>query len=158
LGEAVSSIAVSRQQLRIILWVSVCVASVFSAWGWFRPYAWKPDPAARCKVVESLISRDHDYFWLEVHLKVNPSMEHDLMKPVSLQTARGGSLEPADTHFAGQEASGVTDIWFKFWLEPGDLEGALSLSLNDGKLLVKSTHGIPKLVGENGRNFTTHRW
>ncbi len=46
LGEAVSSIAVSRQQLRIILWVSVCVASVFSAWGWFRSYAWKPDPAA----------------------------------------------------------------------------------------------------------------
>ena len=73
--------------------------------GW--PYAWRPDPAARCKVVETLVTRDQSFFWVDVHLKVNPGMTHDLRKTVRLETATGARHEPADTTFAGTEGRAI---------------------------------------------------
>ncbi len=123
-----------------------------------RPYAWRSDPAARCKVVETLVTHDQSFFWVDVHLKVNPGMTHDLQKPVRLEAAAGKMLEPADTTFVGTEGRGTTEIWFKFWLESTDLAGPLTLHLNGGELLVKSRSGVPRLGTSTYRNFTTNHW
>lgn len=133
-------------------------AAGFAAWSWFRPYSWKPDPSARCEIVATLVTRDQSYFWVNVHLKVNPGANHDLQKPVWLQTSRGVKLEPADTTLGGKDGQAVTEIWLKFWLEAADLEGALVLHLNDGKLTVKSGNEAPQLKDSAYRNFTTNRW
>ena len=147
-----------RQIVRYSLLVCLLISSALAAWSWVRPYAWRPDPAARCKIVETLVIRDQSYFWVDVRLKVNPGMTHDLQKPVRLETAAGAIQEPADTTFAGTEGQGTTEIWFKFWLEPADLAGPLSLHLNDGKLLIKTGNAVPELGTSTYKNFTTHQW
>jgi hypothetical protein len=147
-----------RPRLKYTLVLCLLLAAAFAGWSWLRPYAWQPDPAARCQVVETLVTRDQSFYWVNVHLKVNPGMAHDLQKPVYLTTAAGVKHEPADTAFAGAEGQSPTDIWFKFWLEPSDLTGALILHLNDGTLSIKSTQGIPTLEPAASKNFTTHQW
>lgn len=153
-----SSISVMRPIVKYALVLCLLLAAAFAGWGWLRPYASQPDPAARCQVVETLVTRDQSYYWVNVHLKVSPGMAHDLQKPVYLTTAAGVKHEPADTAFAGVERQSPTDIWFKFWLEAADLAGPLVLHLNDGTLSVKSTQGIPALQSTASKNFTTHSW
>ncbi len=138
--------------------VCLLAAAAFAAWSWFRPYAWHSDSAARCQVVETLVTRDHAFFWVDVHLKVNPGMTHDLQKPVHLETAAGKQFESADTTFGGSDGPGTTDIWLKFWLEPADLTRTLTLHINDGKLLVKASEGVPQLANSAYRNFNTNQW
>jgi hypothetical protein len=133
-------------------------SAAFAGWSWLRPYSWKSDPAARGKVVETLVTRDQSFFWLNVRLKVNPGATHELQKPVRLETARGLRLEPADTTFAGNEGQPVAEIWFKFWLDAVDLNGPLTLFLNDGRLTIKSGTTAPELGNSTYRNFTTDRW
>jgi len=149
---------VKRRILRHSLLVCLLISAAFAAWSCFRPYAWRPDPAARCKVVETLVTRDQSFFWVDVHLKVNPGMTHDLQKTVRLETATGARHEPADTTFAGSDGQGTTEIWFKFWLEPADLAGPLTLHLNDGKLLIKTGNNVPELATSTYRNFTINHW
>jgi hypothetical protein len=149
---------VTRSVLRIFLTICLIAATAFAGWSWFRPYAWSPDPAARCKIVETLVTRDQSFFWVNVHLKVIPGMTHDLQKPVVLETAAGKRLEPADTIFATDEDRRSNEIWFKFWLESPDLTGDLVLHLNDGKLQVKSGNGVPPLESSASRNYTSNRW
>lgn len=134
------------------------MAATFAAWIWFRPYAWGSDPAARCEILETLVTLDHSYVWLNVHLEVNPGMTHDMQKPARLETADGSMHEPADTTFAGTTEQPTTEIWLKFWLEPANLDGPLVLHLNDGKLVVKANKGVPVLGGSNSYNFTSNRW
>ena len=148
---------VKLQNLRKLLWMALLLSCVFAAWSWFRPYAWNPDPAARCKVIGVQVTRDLSYVWVEAHLKVNPGMVHDLQKPVSLSVI-GRELEPADTTFGGNEATGTTDIWVKFWLEDKDLVGPLTLRLNDGKLIVKANEGAPELGSAKSRYFVSNHW
>ena len=148
----------TRRILRYSLLVCLLVSAGFAAWSWFRPYAWHSDSAARCKVVETLVTRDRAFFWVDVHLKVNPGMTHDLQKPVRLATAAGAELEPADTTFGGNDEESTTDIWFKFWLDSADMAGPLELHLNDGKLLVKAVKGVPELGTASSRNFTSNHW
>ncbi|RYD22940.1 MAG: hypothetical protein EOP88_06190 [Verrucomicrobiaceae bacterium] len=133
-------------------------ASAFAAWGWFRPYSWSNDPAARCKIVETMVSGDRSYFWVHVRLKVNPGEKHDLQKPVTLATASGKILEPADTTFAGEDPLVPSDIWLKFWLESTDATGPLKLRINDGELVVRTGSGVPELNGDSFRNFTSQQW
>ncbi len=147
-----------RRILRHSLLVCLLISAAFAAWSCFRPYAWRPDPAARCKVVETLVTRDQSFFWVDVHLKVNPGMTHDLQKTVRLETATGARHEPADTAFAGNDGHGTTEIWFKFWLEPADLAGPLTLHLNDGKLLIKNGNNVPELATSTYRNFNINHW
>jgi hypothetical protein len=149
---------VKRQILRYSLLACLLISSAFAAWSWFRPYAWRPDPAARCEIVETLLTRDQSYFWIDVRLKVIPRMTHDLQKPVRLKTASGATHEPADTTFGGTSGQGTTEIWFKFWLEPADLAGPLTLHLNDGKLLIKTANTVPELDTSAYKNFTTNQW
>jgi hypothetical protein len=149
---------VKRRILHYSLLVLLAASAVFAAWNWFRPYSWSSDPAARCKVVETLVTQDHSYFWVNVHLKVNPGEAHDLQKPVRLVTARGTQLEPADTTLAGDNLQSTTEIWLKFWLQTEDLQGPLTLRLNGGELTVKSSDGLPDLGTASYRNFTTQHW
>lgn len=150
--------AVTRRLLRYSLIVVLTVSTLFAAWAWFRPYEWSSDPAARCKVVAALVTRDKDYRWLDIHLKVNSGQEHDMMKPVRLELAGGQTLEAADTTFVGTPEQKTTDIWLKFWLEEKDLAGPVTLHLNDGKLVIKKSSGIPQLGNSVSRNFTTNQW
>jgi hypothetical protein len=149
---------VKRRILRYSLIVLLLASTAFAAWSWFRPYSWSPDSTARCKVVETLVTQDHSYFWVNVHLKVNPGESHDLQQPVRLETSRGTRLEPADTTFVGDDNQAIREIWLKFWLEAADLQGPLTLHLNGGKLAVKSGNAAPDLGRSNYRNFTTQHW
>jgi hypothetical protein len=133
-------------------------ATAFAAWSWFRPYAWGHEAAARGEILETLVTRDQSFFWVNVHLRVNPGMTHDLQKNVYLETARGVQLDPADTTLVGKDGQPISEIWFKFWLESSQLEGPLILHLNDGKLAIKSNSGIPDLGNSDYRNFVTNHW
>ncbi len=148
----------NRRILRYALVFCLLISSAFAAWAWFRPYAWCPDPAARSHIIETLVTKDQSFFWVTVHLKVNPGLSHDLEKPVRLETASSKNLEPADTTFGGSDQQGTTDIWVKFWLESKDLNRHLTLRINDGELLVKSNDGIPNVDNLDYRNFTTNQW
>jgi hypothetical protein len=149
---------VKRSHLRAFLIVSLLVSAVFAGWVWLRPYEWRADPAARSTIAAAMVKEDHGYYWLHLHLKVTSGESHDLMKPVRLVTAGGRELEPADTTLGGTGESGTTAIWFKFWLEPADIGGALNLRINDGTLTVKSSQSIPSLGPEKEECFATHRW
>ena len=153
-----SATCVPRRILRYSLLVCLLVSTAFAAWGWFRPYAWRSDSAARCKIAEVLVTRDHSYFWLDVHLKVTPGMVHDLRKPVFLQNSAGKAFEPADTTLSGDDGRSTSEIWFKFWLDTPDFGGPLSLHLNDGTLVIRSGSGAPPLGNSAFRNFTTTEW
>jgi hypothetical protein len=154
----VSPVRMKRPTLRALLVTALLVAAVFAVWSWLRPYAWRVDPAARCKVVGSQVKKDQSYYWLDVHLKVSPGKAYDLMKPVRLVASSGRELEPADTTLGGKTGEGTTELWFKFWLEPSDFEGPLKLRVNDGSLEIRSGAGIPQLGSSNLEYFTTSGW
>lgn len=125
---------------------------MFATWSWLRPYAWNEDPAARCKVAGVQVTPDQSYFWVHVHLKMNPGAEHDLRKPVILATGTGVELEPADTTFGGTEGEGTTDLWLKFWLEPAQISNTLDLRINDGNLSIKAGGEIPSKAAYHTSN------
>ncbi len=154
----VSHVAVKRRTLRGFLIAALVLSAGFAAWGWFRPYAWNPDASARCKVVGCQVRRDLDYFWLDARLKVIPGQTHDLMKPVRLITSGGREIEPADTTLGSTDGQSTSEIWFKFWLEPGEIEGPLTLRINDGSLVIRANSGLPSLGSSNLKYFTTNHW
>lgn len=137
---------------------ALVLAGLFAAWAWLRPYAWRPDAAARCKVVETLVTRDAAFCWVNIHLKVNPGAIHDLEKPVALEITGGRRLGPADTTLGGADLKDPRDLWFRFWLDRESLAGPLTLHVNDGSLSIKSGDGVPEIENGRYRNFTTHRW
>lgn len=135
------------------------LSAVFAAWSWMRPYEWNADPEARCRVAGAQVRQDLSFYWLDLHLKVTPGQSHDLAKPVRLVTASGREHEPADTTLGGDKGlQTTTDLWFKFWLEPGDFSGPLKLRINDGTLVVRSKSGPPSLGASKREYFPTHRW
>lgn len=109
-------------------------------------------------MVGSQVKQDRSNFWVNVHLKVSPDKTHDLMKPVRLITAAGRELEPADTTLGGGADGGTSDLWFKFWLESGDIEGPLTLRINDGKLTIKAKAGRPNLGPSKEEYYITTHW
>lgn len=149
---------VIRRTLRGFLIVALLAASAFALWSWLRPYSWNPDPAARCKVIGTRIRKDLAYFWVDTHLKTIPGQTHDLLKPVRLVTHSGKQIEPADTTLGGGPDGGTTDLWFKFWLEPGDIDGSLTLRINDGSLVIKADKGQPALGPSGVKYFPTQDW
>jgi hypothetical protein len=154
----VSPVRVKRPTLRFLLVLALLVSAGFAAWSWLRPYAWRVDPAARCKVVGVQVIKDRSFFWLDVHLKITPGQTHDMLKPVRLSTSAGREVEPADTTLAGTPDRGASELWFKFWLESADLDGPLDLRINDGSLVIKSNTGIPAPGRANLAYFTSSRW
>lgn len=137
-----------------MLLVVLLIAAVVAAWTWLRPYEWQADAAARFRITGVLVTRDHANHWLDVRVKKAGEAEHDLLKPVRLVLGGGREVAPADTTLVGDAGKGTTEIWFKFWLEPGELGGPIRLRMNDGSLLVKAGAGEPRL-GLSGRKFFT---
>ncbi|MGC4015728.1 MAG: hypothetical protein QM755_14570 [Luteolibacter sp.] len=150
--------AVKRRITRILL-VLLLLSSLFAAWAWMRPYAWNADPRARFKISQAQVKRDRSYYWLDLMLERSGDAPHDNTKPVTLRTAAGRVLEPADTTLQG-EPGGPPDkqLWLKFWLEAGDLDGPLELKLNEGSLVVKATSGAPSIGSDEPKLFLTNHW
>lgn len=148
----------TRRNFRILMVVILAVLSAFAIWSWTRPYEWRPDAGAGCVVVAAGLQRDHSYHWLDLRLKVRGGNGHDLRKPVFLETAGRPRVEPADTTLSGDAENPIDELFLRFWLEPGDLDGPLSLHLNDGVLSIRTGHGEPRLDREGRAVFHTRRW
>lgn len=148
----------NRQIFRIGIILALLAATTFALWSWLRPYDWHPDSAARCKVVETLLTKDHSYYWLEIRLKMNSEEVHDLQKKVVLETSDGRRIEAADSTLRHDGLSQVRDLWFKFWLESADVQGPLKLRINDGALLIKSRSGKPSLEHTEHQTYTSNQW
>ena len=102
--------------------------------------------------------RDHSHFWLTVRITILPGQQHDLQKPVRLLLGDGRTLQPGDTTLGGENATGITDIWFKFWLNENEISTPLSLQMNDGTLIIKKTQALPVLRADGEKYFTTSSW
>lgn len=133
-------------------------SATFAVWTWTRPYQWRPDEDARAKIVAAGLQRDHSFHWLDLRLKIRPGLEHDLRKPVFLETPGRARIEPADTTLAGDENRPIDEIFLRFWLEEGDLDGPITLHLNDGSLSVRTGSGEPRMHRDGRANFNTRRW
>ena len=150
------STGVNRVRVQKILVLAVLGAACFAAWAWLRPYAWQVDSAARCKIEGVEVFEDHGYYWVEVFLKTNEDEGFDPTRALKLETAAGREIAPADFHYAAQAGSERPRL--KFWLESADLAGRLELRINDGKLVLKSNEGLPRIARAGNRRFTTHYW
>lgn len=85
-------------------------------------------------------------------------MKHDLQLPVFLETPSRPRVEAADTTLAGDMERPINELFLRFWLEDGDLDGPIHLHLNEGTLSVRNGSGAPKM-NRNGRaNFQTRNW
>jgi hypothetical protein len=146
---------VKRPLTRFLL-LALLVSVAFAAWVWFRPYDWRPDPAARFQIQQAVFTPDHGYGWLDLFLTRNGETGHDLEKPLFLESSAGWQKSSQDLTLGGKSGEEPTDLWLRFWLEPGDLDGTLKLHLNDGVLTVKSTTGSPAASGPT--IFPTSRW
>ena len=133
-------------------------AVLFAAWAWLKPYSWNSDPAARCKVVETLVTRDGNYYWVNIHLNVSEGSRHDLRQLVRLVPESAPGLPPADTTFAGPQPENHREIWFKFWLARTEIARPLRLQLNQGQLVIKTSDRLPDLADRQSINFTSDRW
>jgi hypothetical protein len=147
-----------RLSLTKSLLLVLLAALVFAAWSWWRPYEWSSDPGAGFRIKGVEVTRDHGYHWVLVHLEKAGEKPYDLAKPARLLLQDGRELEPADTRMTGNPDQGFTAISFKFWLEPGTLNGPLRLRLNDGALNVKATTGEPALGIDGHDYFNSNRW
>lgn len=124
----------------------------------FSEFDANPDPKARYVIQAVQLKKDLDHFWLDLHLRRVGKENHDLRRPVRLLTADGKKHEAADTKFAGSPEEGFTDIWFKFWLDPSDLESSIKLEINEGRLLVKSSEGFPNLKNQDNIVIQSSNW
>jgi hypothetical protein len=149
-----------RKRISLTSWllVGLLIAMIYAAWNWWRPYDWRPDAAARYRITGVTVTHDHGHHWVEVRLQRTGETSHDLTKPVRLILDSGREVEPADTRLGGGPEQGMTELAFKFWLDPGELAGPLRLRLNDGVLVVKATRGEPKLGTSGGRYFNSTHW
>jgi len=149
---------VKRKSFRIILLATFVVTAGFAAWAWFRPYQWKSPDEARCRVLGCQVKQDRSNYWVTIHLKLHKGQEHDLMQAVRLITADDRRIEPADTTLGGTDEEGTTDLWFKFWLEKEDMNGALNLEINEGVLSIRVDSGLPDLDSSGSEYFVTNQW
>jgi len=149
---------VTRQRFRFFLALMLVASVVFTVWSWTRPYEWRADPAARAKIVAASLQQDHSYHWLDIRLKIRPGMEHDLQLPLFLETASRPHVEAADTTLAGNVDRAIDELFLRFWLESGDLDGPIKLYLNEGTLSVRSGTGVPKMDRDGRKHFQTRNW
>jgi|AntRauTorckE6833_2_1112554.scaffolds.fasta_scaffold18575_2 hypothetical protein len=148
----------NRQVFRFAGAFVLVVLTVVATMFWSSEYDSNPDPKARFEIQSARLTPDHDYAWLEIHLKKSGEKDHDLEQKVRLVTDDGAKHDPADTTFAGTPEEGFTDIWFKFWLEQGQLEGNLALEINEGVLKVKNSQPVPTLEKGGERVFKSVDW
>lgn len=144
-----------RPLTRFLL-ILLLAVTAFAAWSWFRPYEWSPDPAARFEIRQVQLVPDHGYCWLDVFLDRTGATDHDISKEIFLASSKGWRKTAVDFSMAGNESKGTDELWFRFWLDAGDLDGTLKLYLNDGALTVKAGADAPVLDGP--RLFLSSHW
>lgn len=149
---------VTRQRFRAILAVMLVASAIFAIWSWTRPYQFRPDPDARATIVAASLQRDHSYHWLDIRVRIRPDAEHNLSRPIFLKSQNREKIDPADTTLAGVTGRPIDEIFLRFWLEEGDLDGPLTLHLNDGTLSIRNGSGEPRLRRDGSATFNTHRW
>lgn len=147
-----------RQIIRLLLAALVVGLTLAAAWVVTGKYDSHPDPKARFEIEAVQVKRDRGYYWLEAHLKRTGAEDHDMLQPVRLILADGRELEPADTIFAGSPEKGFTAVWFKFWLEGKDLDGAIKLLLNGGELRIKTNPESPSMNQKGEAVFKSADW
>jgi hypothetical protein len=156
---------VNRRTKFLLLALGVSV--VFALWQWFRPYDWNPDPAARFKVAECIVERDHSNLWLRVFLTPRKGEVMDYSKPIHLLTAGGKQHEPAQMEQVGPEGQGpassgppekVESIVFSFWLGETDFAGPMKLELNGASLEIRDGNTLPGLAEGSFRVFNSSGW
>ena len=136
----------------------LAASAAFAGWSWFRPYAWSPDPAARCKIVGTQVTRDHSYFWVDVHLKVNPGTPTICRKPVTPETARGDRTGTRRHHVCWKRGPAHHRYLVQILAGARRPRAARSPShLTTGNSSSNAKPGIPKL-GATYRNFPTNHW
>jgi hypothetical protein len=130
----------------------------FAAWGWLRPYEWNADPKAGMLIHGAELRRDHQNYWLDLHVKAWEGEEIDLSQRPRLLIGESREILPADTRIAGAPEVGIHEAWFRFWLEADDLPHRMNLGVRDGILRVKTKKTPPPLESGDSRHFTTHHW
>jgi hypothetical protein len=124
-------------------------AAAFAMWAWLRPYNAASDPGAGCRVGSAALTRDHSFYWLNLDMKSDRPISAD---SAALLTAGGKSLRPTDAGPGGEGAL------LRFWLDSTDLAGPLRLGVGNGRLVVKSTSGVPEMADGATLVFRNHRW
>jgi len=149
---------VKQNRLRAYLWIGLIISAVFAAWTWLRPYDWQSNSQALGKIAGAQVRQDHSFYWLDVRVKIRKGEKHDYSKPVFLTTPARAKVEPADTTMAGDAKRGTTEVWFRFWLEPADFKGPLTLRMNQGTLRVRKGSDLPKLGSSGSEFFNNSNW
>jgi hypothetical protein len=144
-----------RPLTRILL-IALLAVAAFAAWVWFRPYEWRPDPAARYEIRQVQLTPDHGSCWLDVILERTGDADHDFKQAVFLSSSRGWRKTNGDFTMGGKQGEGAAELSLRFWLDPGDLDGTLKLHLNGGELVVKANPEAPDLSGH--KVFLSSRW
>jgi hypothetical protein len=142
----------------VILLICLLISLAFAGWQWLRPYEWDSDPAARFKVAQASITRDHSYLWLDLYLKHHGTQQHDLTQPIALILLDGRKIEPADTTLEGDDSHPTRALGLRFWLEEKDLPGPLCLQLNGTTLSIRTGTDLPRVGDGASRYFNTQNW
>ncbi|MBK1883310.1 hypothetical protein JIN85_12860 [Luteolibacter pohnpeiensis] len=143
---------------RLIFLGTLAIGLIVAAILWFMPYDWKADSAARFKVEATQITRDHSYFWLDVHLVKSGSEPHVKEKPVWLQGKDGEKLDSVGVTFGTDKDGEVSEIWYKFWVPESAFHGPLTLHLNEGELTIRSHADVPSLEEGQIKVYRTKYW
>jgi hypothetical protein len=155
-----------RRKILLALMIPTLAVAV---WQWFlRPYEWRPDPRAACRIEMAGLRRDHSYHWLDLRLRVTDPESFRIDEKLALLTAAGRELAPGGLTLGGagterldpaKPTLATTEtVSLKFWLEPGDLDGPLILRVNGARLQVRNGDGVPPLDDGESRIFHTSSW
>ena len=147
-----------RQFNRFSLALLVVLTTGLVAWVWAGDYDSELDPQARFHIEGVQVTRDLSNVWVEIHLLRSGDEDHDLAQEVRLVTGDQVRHEAADQTFAGSAEDGFQELWYKFWLQEGDLAGKMELMMNGGRLRVKINEGRPTLNGRGMKVFKTSNW
>lgn len=136
--------------------------------GFLRPYEWRPDPAAACRIESALLRRDHSYHWLDLELRVTDAERFRIDENLALLTATGREIQPGGLTLGASGTEPLEpgspsldppgSLSLKFWLEPGDLAGPLTLRINGASLHVRNGEARPPLEDGESKKYSTCRW
>ncbi len=142
---------------------------LLAVWQWFfRPYAWRPDPDAACRIEFAQLRRDRDYHWLDLRLEVTEPGRFRIDENLALLTASAREIKPAGLTLEGAGSADLDPgapalaateaLALRFWMEPGDFDGPLQLRINGASLHVRRGSEAPSLEDGETEIHRTCRW
>jgi hypothetical protein len=138
-------------------------------WQWWpRPYDPAQDTSASCRIDFTRLTRDLSYHWLDVHLKVDDPQSFQLDRRWQLETSADARRQPAGLTLEGSGSKvdspdspgmALTEaLTVRFWLEPGDLDGPLTLLIGEARLPIRHGRDTPALDDGEARLFRDSDW